>query len=261
MDRLVLPPSAPVSPPAAAPWTEETGALSPPVPPPAAALSDSSPAEEIVAWSLERFARQHLVLTTSFGMEGCVLIDLYGRHGVPLDVIYIDTRFFFRETHELRERMAARYPHLRFLDKGTSLTPEEQEARHGRELWKRDPDACCRIRKVEPMAEALRGADVWATALRRGQSSTRAGLRTVDWDWKFQVVKVCPLAAWSRPQVWKYIQDREVPFNPLHLSGYPSIGCTHCTVPVQGIAPDGYSRQGRWNGQEKTECGLHGYGI
>ena len=111
------------------------------------------------------------------------------------------------------------------------------------------------------MVEAMRGVDVWVTALRRGQSATRAGLKRVEWDWNYQVVKLNPLADWTRPQVWEYIQANNVPYNPLHKEGYPSIGCTHCTVRVEGSRPDQYTRSGRWNGTEKTECGLHGYGI
>jgi len=224
-------------------------------------IGEGSPAEDIVAWSLERFAGRRLVLTTSFGMEGCALVDLYARHGRPLEVIYVDTGFLFPETHELRERMAARYPHLRFIRHGTALTAAGQERIHGPELWRRDPDACCRIRKVEPMREALRGVDVWATALRRDQSPSRARIRAVEWDWKFQLIKVCPLASWTRQQVWDHIRAHDVPYNPLHEKGYPSIGCTHCTVKVEGIRPGEYSREGRWNGKEKTECGLHGDGI
>ena len=228
---------------------------------PGIAIREDSPAEDLIKWSLQRFAGQRLILTTSFGMEGCALIDLYGRLEKPLDVIYVDTGLFFPATYELRDRLEARYPQLRFVRKTTSLAPEDQTVLHGPELWKRDPDLCCKIRKVEPMADALRDADVWVTAIRRGQSATRASIRTVDWDWKFQVVKICPLASWTRQQVWRHIQANGVPFNPLHLKGYPSIGCTHCTSPVPCTDPDGYSREGRWNGLGKTECGLHGDGI
>lgn len=224
-------------------------------------IREDSPTEELISWSLERFSRQRLVLTTSFGMEGCALIDMAARHGKPIEIIYLDTHFFFPETHELRERMAERYPHLKFVNRGTSLTPEEQEALHGPELWKRDPDACCKLRKVMPMREALRDVDIWVTALRRGQSEHRAGIRVIEWDWSYGLLKISPLAGWTRAQVWDYIRANDVPYNRLHDQGYPSIGCTNCTVRVEGLGPGDYSREGRWKGTGKTECGLHGYGI
>jgi phosphoadenosine phosphosulfate reductase len=228
---------------------------------PAARVGEESTAEELVAWSMERFGRQRLALTTSFGMEGCVVIDLYARLGVPLTVMYLDTMFFFPETYRLRDRLAARYPHLAFVNRGTALTPEQQAALHGEALWKSNPDLCCKIRKVDPMADALKGADVWVTALRRSQSKTRASLRVLDWDWQYQLLKLCPLAAWERRQVWEYIKKFDVPYNELHERGYPTIGCTHCTSPVEGARPEDYSRDGRWKDSTKTECGLHGYGI
>jgi phosphoadenosine phosphosulfate reductase len=228
---------------------------------PATRVGEESSAEEIVAWSMERFGRERLALTTSFGMEGCVVIDMYAKLGVPLSIAYLDTMFFFPETYALRDRMAQRYPHLQFVNRGTTLTPEQQAAIHGEELWKTHPDLCCKIRKVDPMAEALKGADVWVTALRRSQSKTRANLRVVDWDWQYQLLKLCPLARWERKDVWQYIKKHDVPYNELHEKGYPSVGCTHCTAPVDGSKPDDYSRDGRWKDSTKTECGLHGYGI
>src|SRR4051794_6932901 len=132
-------------------------------------IADASTPEEIVAWTLRRFAGQSLAVSTSFGMEGCALVDMVARHGVPLPVIYLDTKFLFPETYALRDRMVARYPHLRFEDRGTTLTPEDQEAAFGPELWRQDPDRCCALRKVEPMRRALAGVDVWITGLMRSQ--------------------------------------------------------------------------------------------
>jgi phosphoadenosine phosphosulfate reductase len=165
--------------------------------------------------------------------------------------------FLFPETYRLRDRMATRYPHLLFENRGTSLTPAEQERLFGPELWRRDPDACCRLRKVEPMRAALAGVDVWVTGLTRSQSASRATLEVVAWDWQYQLVKVNPLATWTRAQVYDYVRRREVPYNELHERGYPSIGCTHCTVAVPGNELGEYSREGRWTGEHKTECGLH----
>jgi phosphoadenosine phosphosulfate reductase len=220
-------------------------------------IGDDSPPEQVVAWMLERFAGRELVLTTSFGMEGCALIDMVAAQGRPVRVVYLDTMFLFPETYRLRDRMAERYPHLLFENRGTSLTPEEQERLFGPELWRRDPDACCGLRKVEPMGAALAGVDVWVTGLTRSQSTTRSTLQVVAWDWQYQLVKVNPLATWTRAQVYDYVRRRGVPYNELHERGYPSIGCTHCTLPVPGNVPGEYSREGRWTGEHKTECGLH----
>src|SRR5215213_2126497 len=132
-------------------------------------IADASTPEEIVAWTLRRFAGRNLVVSTSFGMEGCALIDMVARHGVPVPVVYLDTMFLFPETYALRDRMVARYPHLRFENRGATLTPQAQADRFGPELWRRDPDRCCAIRKVEPMRQALAGVDVWVTGLMRSQ--------------------------------------------------------------------------------------------
>jgi len=224
-------------------------------------IGEECPTEELIAWSLARFGHLNMAISTSFGMEGCALIDMYGAHGKPLTVVYLDTMFFFKETYELRDRLAERYPHLRFENRGTTLTPEQQAAQYGDQLWKSNPDLCCKLRKVDPMWEAMAGVDVWITGLRRSQSATRAAMKLVEWDWKFQVVKINPLARWERADIWEYIQKHNVPYNELHERGYPTVGCTHCTVPVPGASITDYSRAGRWNGTNKTECGLHGYGI
>jgi len=221
-------------------------------------ISEDTPTREFIAWTLERFAHQRVVMTTSFGMEGCALIDMYADLGRPMEVIYLDTMFFFPETYRLRDRMIERYPHVEFVNRGTSLTPEEQAAGYGDELWKRDPDLCCKLRKVDPMVDAMSGVDVWITALRRSQSFSRANLRMIDWDWRYQVIKISPLAKWERGEVWDYVLKHDVPYNELHERGYPTIGCTHCTQPVAGSSPADYTRAGRWSHVEKTECGLHG---
>jgi phosphoadenosine phosphosulfate reductase len=219
-------------------------------------VGEDAPPERIVAWMLERFAGRRLVLTTGFGMEGCALIDMVARHGRPLPVIWLDTGFLFPETHRLRDRLAARYPQLAFERRGTALSVGEQEVLYGPELWRRDPDSCCRLRKVDPMRQALDGVDVWVTALTRSQSSARSRTRVVEWDWQYHVLKVSPLAGWDRAAVLEYVRANDVPYNELHERGYPTIGCTHCTAPV-GIGIGGYSREGRWAGSQKSECGLH----
>ena len=128
---------------------------------------------------------------------------------------------------------------------------EEQAARFGDELWNRDPDACCGLRKVTPLQRALDGVDCWVAGVRRAQSSTRAGSPKFAWDERHGLWKAAPLADWSERDVWDYIARNDVPYNELHDQGYPSIGCTHCTKPASA------GREGRWAGQDKTECGLH----
>jgi phosphoadenosine phosphosulfate reductase len=220
-------------------------------------IDESTPTEQFIAWTVERFRHRSVVITTSFGMEGCALIDMFATQGAAPTVVYLDTGFFFPETYALRDRMVRRYPLITFVNRGTSLTPEAQEARHGAELWRRDPDLCCWLRKVEPMRQALAGADVWVTAITRSQTASRGDTPLVAWDWQYQVLKVCPLAGWDRARVWDYVRRHNVPYNELHEQGYPTIGCTHCTAPVQGLRPGEYSRAGRWTVTEKTECGLH----
>lgn len=221
-------------------------------------INEDAPTDELIAWVLERFSNQRTTITTSFGMEGCALIDMFAAHGTPITVVYLDTMFFFPETYRLRDRLVERYPLLRFVNRGTRLTPEEQAARYGDELWKRAPDLCCKLRKVDPMYDVMAEVDVWITGLRRSQSVTRANLRVIDWDWRYQVLKISPLAKWERAEIWDYIQKHDVPYNELHEQGFPTIGCTHCTAPVPGTLPGDYSRAGRWSDVEKTECGLHG---
>ncbi|HYC31355.1 MAG TPA: phosphoadenylyl-sulfate reductase [Gemmatimonadales bacterium] len=223
---------------------------------PAPIAEDATPGD-VIAWALGRYADRQLVVTTAFGLEGCALLDMVAMHGREVRVVWVDTGFLFPETYRLRDRIAARYPHLRFERRATSITPETQDALQGPELWRRDPDLCCRLRKVIPLREVLREADVWMTGLTRSQSAERAATRVVEWDTQFEVVKVNPLAAWDRPRVWEYVQSREVPYNELHERGYPTLGCTHCTTPVAGASVTTYSRAGRWAGTTKTECGLH----
>ncbi len=221
-------------------------------------INEQSSPLDIVEWALQRFDGWRMATTTAFGMEGCVLIDMVARRVKSFTVIYIDTHFLFPETLELRDRMVERYPNLKFVKYGTRLTADEQARKYSPNLWEADPDLCCKIRKVEPMTEAMKEVDVWFTGLRRSQSPARANIGIVEWDWKYQLIKVNALAAWERSDVWRYVQENDVPYNPLHERGYPTIGCTHCTVAVPGLRPDQYSRAGRWPGKKKIACGLHG---
>ena len=217
-----------------------------------AALEGKTP-QEILRWAVDRY-QPGLTLACSFGgPSGMVLLDMIMGIDTGVEVFYLDTDFLFPETYRLRDVAAAKYG---FEPAGymSLLTPEAQAQRHGDELWARDPDACCAIRKVEPNQRALAGKSAWISGIRRDQTKQRAATPVVEWDEKFGLVKVNPLANWTEAQVWKYIVENGVPYNELHDRGYPSIGCTYCTKPV---GPGDDSRSGRWQGQDKVECGLH----
>jgi len=222
------------------------------------ALSDSFEAkqpQEMLAYALERYS-PNIILACSFGAEDVALVDMIHRINPRTPLFYLDTDFLFKETYELRDRIVQRYGLLPSqMIRVTSLfTPDEQAASYGEALWSRDPDRCCQLRKVEPLARALHGYAAWITGIRRDQVITRANAGLVEWDKKFQLIKFNPLAKWSQAEVWAYIRANEVPYNPLHDRNYPSIGCTHCTAPV---LPGEDPRSGRWKNFEKTECGLH----
>ena len=217
-----------------------------------AALEGKTP-QEILAWAAREY-EPGLTLACSFGgPSGMVLLDMMMQIDRAVEVFYLDTDFLFPETYKLRDAATAKYG-FKPVGYMSLLTPSEQAAKHGEELWARDPDTCCAIRKVEPNTRALAGKRAWISGIRRDQSPTRADTPIVEWDAKFGLVKVNPLASWSESQVWKYIVEHAVPYNELHDQSYPSIGCTHCTKPViEGADP----RSGRWQGFDKIECGLH----
>ncbi len=182
-----------------------------------------------------------------------VLLDMMMAIDRGVEVFYLDTDFLFPETYKLRDVAAARYG-IEPVGYMSLLTPEQQARRHGDALWARDADACCAIRKVEPNRRALADKRAWISGIRRDQTKQRGAIRIVEWDEKFGLVKVNPLATWTEAQVWKYIVENGVPYNELHDRGYPSIGCTYCT---NSVKPGEDPRSGRWQGQNKVECGLH----
>jgi phosphoadenosine phosphosulfate reductase len=225
-------------------------------------INPSNTPLELVEWGLEHFAGQKIVLTTSFGMEGCALMDMCAKaiekkNLEPLEIACIDTGFFFPETKQLREKLIEKYSCLNFVTWETDVSVKQQGEVYGENLWKNNPNMCCHIRKVLPMQENVINYQVWLTALRRSQTEHRADIPVIGWDWRYQLLKFCPLATWTRKQVWEYIQENEVPFNQLHLQNYPSVSCYHCTKPVPGSSPDSDARSGRWEGKDKDECGLH----
>lgn len=219
--------------------------------------TDSTP-EQVMTWLKQKYGTNPMVLTTSFGLEGCALIDLCAKLELPVTVADVDTGFLFEETIQLRSEMASQYKNLHFATWRTALTVQLQSEKYGDRLWESNPDQCCRLRKVLPLEQHIGDFQVWITAIRRSQSEQRTDVDLVQWDWNYKLLKVCPFALWSRDDVWRYVQENRVPHNRLHYEGYPSIGCTHCTQRVVGItSPADYSRAGRWTGTLKTECGLH----
>jgi phosphoadenosine phosphosulfate reductase len=211
--------------------------------------------EELLQEVLSRYGSR-AILACSFGAEDVVLVDMIQRIRPGTPLFYLDTDFLFEETYEVRDRILAKYgltPEQAIQVKSL-LTPDQQAAEHGPALWARHPDLCCQLRKVEPLGRILRGYSAWITGIRRDQAPSRAHAALIDWDSKFGLIKVNPLASWSAADVWRYIQVHDVPYNTLHERNYPSIGCTHCTAPV---LPGEDPRSGRWKSFAKTECGLH----
>ena len=211
-------------------------------------LEGRSPAE-IVAAVATRLPR--LALATSLGPEDAVLLHLVATENLPVDVFTLDTGFLFAQSYALWTRLEARYGLTIRAVKGdapATLTPGEPPP------WVRDPDGCCAARKVAPLRAELARQQAWITGIRRDQTPDRATARVVEWDARFGLVKVNPLAAWTAGEVWSFLHLHDIPVNPLHAEGYSSIGCAPCTSPVR-IGED--PRAGRWRGREKTECGLH----
>lgn len=213
-------------------------------------LEDAS-AQEILRWAAEEFT-DRLCVTSS--MTDAVVVHLAATVAPGIDVLFLDTGYHFAETLGTRDAVAATYD-VHVVNVVPRQTVAEQEAEHGRDLFARDPDRCCALRKVAPLEEALGGYDAWATGLRREESPTRADTAVVAWDDRRGKVRISPIARWTQDDVDAYIAEHQVLVNPLVSEGYPSIGCRPCTSPVAaGTDP----RSGRWSGLSKTECGIHG---
>ncbi|WP_017815393.1 phosphoadenylyl-sulfate reductase [Paenibacillus shenyangensis] len=208
-------------------------------------------AEQVIRWAVDNF--ESLTFACSFGAEDVVIVDMLQTISPSTDIFYLDTDFHFQETYETRDRMVERYG-INFVKVAPKLTPEEQAVAHGESLWTVDPNACCNIRKVEPLTRILSQYDSWITGIRRDQAPTRANAKKVEYDYKFGLMKFNPIADWTSEDVWQYIRDNDIIYNPLHDRHYPSIGCEQCT---RQVMPGEDPRAGRWAGSEKTECGLH----
>ncbi len=204
-----------------------------------------------------RTALEHLpgrvALGTAFGREGCALVHVVASAALPIDVFTLDTGLFFPETYALWRALEERYG-IEIRAHRAKETPEEQAERLGPALWERQPNRCCHLRKVLPLREALNGAVGWVTGLRRDQSPLRRNATVASVDAQHGALKLNPLVDWSDAELDAFIAQHEIPTNPLHARGYPSIGCWPCT---SAVSPGEASRAGRWRGRAKTECGIH----
>jgi phosphoadenosine phosphosulfate reductase len=208
--------------------------------------------QDILRWATERFAPR-FTMATAFGPEGMVLIHMLAEIAPATPIFNLDTGYQFAETLELREEVKRRYG-IAVEMKQPELTVPDYEQLHGGPLYRTQPDQCCFDRKIKVLHQAVLGMHAWASAIRRDQSPDRAQAPIVGWDKKFGLVKVSPLANWTKKDVWGLIAKHDIPYNPLHDQGYTSIGCWPCTRAVL-IGED--ERAGRWSGFAKTECGLH----
>jgi phosphoadenosine phosphosulfate reductase len=216
-----------------------------------------SSTEEILRWAWQRFGTR-AAIGTSFQGAGLVMMDVARRAGLAFPVFTLDTGLLFKETLELKKRLE-HFFQFEIESLTPDLTVEQQAESLGPELWKRDPDLCCTARKVVPLQTKLAGLDCWITGLRRQQSDSRADVGIVE-IYVFDeaagrdIVKLNPMADWTRDAVWQHIRERQIPYNPLHDRGYRSIGCQPCTS-LTGKGED--ERAGRWTGFNKVECGIH----
>lgn len=206
------------------------------------------PAQDLLAWAAERFG-DRIVLTCSWQFQSSVLVHMLHDLGLKVRIVELDTGLLFPETYATRDALIERYG-LSVERVDPLRTVEQQAEDEGPELWLRDPDRCCALRKVAPLARALEGMDAWITGIRREQAATRANARKIEWDVARGIWKYNPLADWTEKDLWARIAERDLPYHPLHDQGYSSIGCAPCTQPGSG-------REGRWASSEKTECGLH----
>jgi phosphoadenosine phosphosulfate reductase len=208
-------------------------------------------AEQCLLWAYERFG-ERLCLTCSWQKQSSVLVHMVSELGLDIPVVELDTGLFFAETYATREKLVQRYGLDLIRPEVVSIA--EQHKQEGPNLWERDPDRCCHVRKVEPLERALKDYDAWISGIRREQSLTRKDAERVEWSDRYDVWKIQPLVDWDAKRVDAYIHVNEIPYNPLHDAGYPSIGCIPCTRPVSREQDE---RAGRWADSDKIECGIH----
>ena len=214
---------------------------------------EDAPPEMIIRWAARTFGSRFAITSS---MADAVLIDLVAREAPGTDVIFLDTGYHFTETITMRDAVAATYRgRINLVTVEPEQTVPEQDAEHGKDLFGRNPDRCCFLRKVLPLDRALAGYDAWGSGLRRDDSFARSRTPVVDWDRRNGMVKVNPIARWTQSDVDEYVERHRILTNPLLDNGFASVGCFPCTRPVSGEAAD--ARAGRWNGRDKSECGIH----
>ena len=218
---------------------------------------NQAPTEEILRWAWETFGHR-AAIGTSFQGAGLVMIHLARKHNLDFPVFTLDTGLLFPETIALKSRLEDFFG-IEIEPLEPDLSVERQGEIHGPELWKSNPDFCCTLRKVLPLQGKLGELDCWITGLRRQQSDTRAGIGITElYDFdpanRREIVKLNPMANWTREAVWDYLHQHKIPYNPLHDQGYRSIGCQPCTSKSAGGENE---RAGRWTGFNKVECGIH----
>ena len=213
---------------------------------------------DVLQWAADKFSPR-AAISSAFGPEGLVIIDIAQRKVEPrLPVFTIDTGFLFKESNELIGKIEGEYG-IVVERLHPELTPERQAEKYGPELFRREPNQCCHMRKVLPLQKKLTELDAMITGLRRSQTESRQCAKVLQLQETpegHRYLKINPLAAWSKEEVWWYIVSHQLHYNALHDFGYPSVGCTPdcCTRPVNG---DDHERSGRWAATEKKECGLH----
>ena len=215
-----------------------------------AAELDGAGAADLLRWTDENFGDGYVVASN---MQDAVLVDLAAKVRPGVDVLFLDTGYHFVETIGTRDAVEAVYD-INVVNVTAENSVAKQDELYGKDLFAREPNECCRMRKVEPLGKALRGYTAWVTGIRRVEAPTRAQAPLISWDKAFGLVKINPIAAWTDEDMQNYIDANDVLVNPLVFEGYPSIGCAPCTAkPAEGADP----RSGRWAGLSKTECGLH----
>lgn len=208
--------------------------------------------DTVLNWSWLTFGESG-VLGTGFGPSGIVLMHRVSQLGINIPVFYLDTHLLFDDTYRLMNKIGEKL-NLTFIRVSTDLSLEQQKEKYSDKLWEKDPDKCCFLRKVLPLRHYLGDKKGWITGIRRDQAESRKNTKIIEWDPANRVVKINPLAHWSSEEIWDYIQKHELPYNPLHDFGYPSIGCWPCTSAIEKASSE---RAGRWINRNKIECGIH----
>jgi len=207
--------------------------------------------DTILRWTKDNFG-DTFAFTTAFGYSGIAILHHALKIMPDIKIYFIDTGYHFKESLEFCKYMTKKW-NLNLEIIKPDITKKELEKKIGKEPYKINADLCCHYCKVEPLLRVLHKHSAWLSGIRRDQSVTRGGIEVIDIDGR-GVLKICPMAKWTREQTWDYIKKHNLPYHPLHDKGYQSIGCKPCTKPVEA---GGDERDGRWPDMQKLECGIH----